>query len=414
MNFSEGLSYTMHERNKGAITIGVLTPMRFILNRKRNSKRTQPVNSTALVLLLASYWMLLPSCDDPAPVQPSQLPDTTSHVISWQMFSFSSLYDLGPILNYVLAVSDTEIWLTGNMYIDTTILSTPHGYPRKRVNAFRFDGVKFREMLIEGIKIDGSINTTSIYGAFRSYGATVFVTSIGCTEIRGDSIRFHDLRAIPYVGRTHDLVDQSTYGSVFYYGGGRSFVKLVRNGPGADIEFESVAIPTDVPVASLAEIGTDQYYISCWWLTTSESHLWKYDHGELTQCTIGGESDTAVFRFESLWYCDNFLFAIHHQKLVVQNVNDESKFVKYDIPRVSDIQGGIRKMVGASANDIFIVGDFGRVFHFNGSTVKLYNEIYEMCPTTSFLDVTVSKNKVYIVGEDYRAHRAIFLIGTLK
>ncbi|MBE0644052.1 MAG: hypothetical protein IH600_08230 [Bacteroidetes bacterium] len=207
-------------------------------------------------------------------------------------------------------------------------------------------------------------------------------------------------------------MDQAGSGNVFFYGGGSSLGMIVRKAPGAEIICESVLLPTEVPVASLAEVGPNQYYLSCWWTNTGESHLWKWNKGEISPAEVGGETDTSEYWFQSLWSVDGRLFAIHNQELIVQEVKDQSNYVRYAIPRINSPQGVVRKFAGTTVNDVFFVGDNGRVFHFNGHSVNKYDEVGELCPTASLLDVTVTKNKVYVVGEDYRANRAVLLVGT--
>lgn len=385
-----------------------------ILSRSFRFVKKHCFYKIVVLLLVTQCGAVLSSCDDDILVRNEENADTTSHSIAWQVYKFDGGTNLGPVLSYVLAVSDTDIWMTGDISVDTTVLSAPHGYQRQRINAIHYNGADFKRMLIEGIKNNGSINSTNIYGAYRSYGSTVFVTSMGCTEFRGDSIYFHDLRSIPYSGGPHNMVCQSASGTVFYYGGAGLFGRLVRKVPSAEIVYENIQIPTQVPVASLAEIGPEKYYLTCWWITTSESHLWKYDRGTLSAGSIGGESDSSVYWHQALWCIGNTVMGIHNQNLILQDVDNEAVYRKYGIPKVSGKQGAVRRMKGANVNDVFIVGDFGRVLHFNGDSVHLYDELHESYPTASFLDIAVTKDKVYIVGEDYRANCALFIVGTRK
>ena len=63
---------------------------------------------------------------------------------------------------------------------------------------------------------------------------------------------------------------------------------------------------------------------------------------------------------------------------------------------------------GNGLNDIFVVGDFGLLAHFNGLGWNIYQEFLQL-PVTAFNSITVKENIMAIVG--YNGEKALIILG---
>jgi len=74
----------------------------------------------------------------------------------------------------------------------------------------------------------------------------------------------------------------------------------------------------------------------------------------------------------------------------------------------------MRHMRGSSANNIFIIGDFSIILHYNGSTWHRYDEIYRKPGGDIFSSIFVIDKTVLIVGRELSSARALIYKGTLN
>jgi hypothetical protein len=74
--------------------------------------------------------------------------------------------------------------------------------------------------------------------------------------------------------------------------------------------------------------------------------------------------------------------------------------------------GSIYKIRGTNTNNIFAVGAYCSVYHYNGSTWKYYDELRTQGGIN--YGVYVTENKVFIVGINEDHLRAKILVGTRR
>jgi len=73
---------------------------------------------------------------------------------------------------------------------------------------------------------------------------------------------------------------------------------------------------------------------------------------------------------------------------------------------------GVVKIRGSGSNNVFTVGHFGKMFHFNGLVWKRFNELYTYPNSRALSGCFATENDVFIVGETPVG--AIFIKGTLQ
>jgi len=72
---------------------------------------------------------------------------------------------------------------------------------------------------------------------------------------------------------------------------------------------------------------------------------------------------------------------------------------------------GVVKIRGSGSNNVFTVGHFGEVFHFNGLEWKRVSELYTYPNSRALSGCFATEKEVFIVGET--ADGAIFIRGAL-
>ena len=82
---------------------------------------------------------------------------------------------------------------------------------------------------------------------------------------------------------------------------------------------------------------------------------------------------------------------------------------------IPDDHTAIRKIRGSSEYNIFIIGAFGLILHYNGNFWHRYEEIFSKHGNSPFLwGLWVFENSVFIAGHDHNINKAIVYRGIIK
>jgi len=373
--------------------------------------------STSCLLLTA---LLLSMCSEPTPPGPVMPPvaDTTTHEYTWEYFLFGQSPVASSWFRDVYVESDDNIWMVGDVQIDTFVTSA-RGHATQRVTAVHWDGKAFTAHAIDGMKLSGSINTSEIYAVEGRSGSVYFMSGLSCIELRNDSFHVHDLGSLNGKWPADRRIDKFRSGRMFIYGGPGFAAELVQDEPLGPVTFRQIPLDTELPVATFAEAAADDYYLGLWWTKTAEHHFWRIHDGEIIphvfSITEQGSRDFCA----ALWASDEYVYSTSGPCMFRQAIKDTTDrrftFIMANEGEVKPL-GMPFRMTGRADNDIFIAGDYGTVFHYNGSSFHLYKEVKDLIPTGRLYDVAVTRDKVYLVGRgDVNGlHGAVLFIGTRR
>ena len=84
---------------------------------------------------------------------------------------------------------------------------------------------------------------------------------------------------------------------------------------------------------------------------------------------------------------------------------------KYTNEEIDKSKGEVYKIRGTGANNIFAVGAFSAIYHFNGQDWKFYDEVHTSSGGIDY-GVFVTEDKVFVVGINQDHAKAKILIGT--
>jgi hypothetical protein len=305
--------------------------------------------------------------------------NATSHEYTWEEFIIgefqSSLYD-------VWGTDENNVWAVGTCILNDTAYGV-----------LRWDGTSWKpEKKIGGLQVIYGFSEYDIWAVgggvwyYNGVWEKVDAKSVNNQLFPLDSVLFHNT---PYTAMW------GTSSSNMYFGNNKG--KIIHwDGKKAKVLYDFGIYITDIN-------GTSEDNI---WITGGGANIFiaKYD-GSI---------------FEILSYPPPIIYSLY----TVFPLNRKEVYVggdgiyrkKEDAWLLEDADknlGVIHKIRGTASNNIFAVGAFCTVYHFNGVDWKYYNEIRKPEGGIQY-GVFVTENKVFIVGINHDHYRAKIIIGTRK
>jgi hypothetical protein len=369
--------------------------------------------------MLGSFFMavllLCSACDDP--VEPRDPPpvhvqqDTTSHDIDWTVYTFgpgipsSSLHD-------IIAFSDTNVWAVGYVYPEMRDSTGSYGNP---YTVFRWNGREWKKYKVPMSRCTGSGNT--FYGTIRAIAGTsddIWMNARSGEGVRSDGVTFTpscfqaDSTSI-YGALSDDILYMSA--NEIYFAGStikhdHSDITLFSNGG-----FRRIAlIPGIVPVTSLVGDGKGNLWAAGYSGTTGRGCFIHRTpdgvvHDLLKEVKVDG---TWPFKaLTSLWISDDTLYGGFGGYLYIQALYDTS-YYRFISDKSTDPPYGHKTAIdGTGDNDVFMVGAYGTVTHYNGKTVQSYPMLSQQIGAGMFYGISVTENYVYVCGSTEETRAAI-------
>jgi hypothetical protein len=285
--------------------------------------------------------------------------DTTSHNFTWQSWTFgehssSRLYD-------VAIIDENNIWAVGEIYMNDSLgQADPHAY-----NAVHWDGNDWILFRIMFYTICGQTSRTpypakAIF-AFNGNdiwiggGGRQLVKISGTTQTETVCAPFSIIINKIWGTSSNDLYVVGNTGNMAHYNG---------------TSWQKIESGTDVDIQDIWGVDEDSFgepLILC-----AASYVAQTGEKKILRITNVTRVDTIFWgtgrRVHSLWFnSSNKLFA-SGGGVFIRNYNDhwveQTELPLYFTERVR----------GKDINDLFVVGHFGLIAHYNGSSWKTYPE----------------------------------------
>jgi len=308
--------------------------------------------------------------------------DTTSHNFTWEIFEFGN-FDSSDLFD-VAIINENDIWAVGEINVaDTNI----NGYTT--YNAVHWDGNKWelKQILYKNgfwpIRAVYAFNSNDIWfsGYMRYYNGRFIELSIpdiligwGIDKIWGTS--------------SNDIYAVGDYGNIAHWDGKR-WTKI-ESGTNVDIN----------DVFGVINKRTNRRIVFC-----SVSNLFERGGYKILTIDENNKVDSLPWgqdrRINSTWSSNGWIVytsggGVFHNK--------KGKWVEEkSIPLYYT-----NRLRGNGLNDIFVVGDFALLAHYNGYSWRVYQELLQL-PFCSFNSISVSENIIAIVG--YLGNQALIIIG---
>jgi len=339
------------------------------------------------------FAFLTSSCNEQVtPPPPNDEPDTTSHDIIWEA---DTLGDWNSRLRAVWGSSPNNIWAAG------WIVRGDWG-----TNLVHYDGEKWEDYDYFEAEFNGMFGLDS--NNIWAVGNNLVVPRRDALVAHYDGfewktvyvdINLPSLRAV-WASAPDDVFAVGSYGTIIHYNG--SNWEVMQTGWNKNLydvwgfgSNDVFACGGDTPAVGDTSKPLLLHYDGNTWTSLLDT----VNYPERSIGTVWGSGPENVY-FEGS-YAEIGLYQ--------GNITEGWNFVP-----IPDDNNAIRKVRGNSGNNIFAVGVYGIVVHYNGINWQMYPELLKEPGGPTFWDAMVFDNNVFIVGSEYNVLKGIVYKGTIK
>lgn len=342
--------------------------------------------------------------------------DTTTHQYSWEILEFGGDLPAYSAFADIYVLNDDDIWMVGNLMIDTVVKSIPHKYVTNIVNTVHWDGESFKAYQIESVIIGGRINTAAYFAVLGKNGAIQYLTDLGITERIEDTLKYHDLQELGTLLYQYPNAVTSKSGNQFLFGGNGFLAELIKDDISGSYGIKQIPVPTNIHVSSFVEVGHNDYYIACWSIESAENHFYHLQNGNIIDYKFAKDGIYSKDFFTEVWASDKYVYGVSIPYMFRQSIKDTTDKVFLDIFKDINVSAvGIPFcMEGRADNDIFIAGEQAAVIHYNGKSFHYYRDLSDRLKRCRLLNIALTQNHVYLVGrgEINGVTKALLIKGT--
>jgi hypothetical protein len=355
-----------------------------------------------IVLFFVSCSLMFYSCKKNNPVSPPDhtngQQDTTSHDISWKIWTFSNPGIEPHLFRDVFALSDTDVWVVGDIY-RKLIDSAQQKY--LSINAVHWNGREWKEYSIPS-KLPGGppLIIDHLYSVYATSASDWwFCSQQSITHWDGTTYTpfYVDARRgllLKTWGRFwNDLYISGTNGSLTHFDG---------------ITFQLIETGTSIYLLDVC--GTADGIV---WTGGLQNWDWSHAFLQLQDGKFTSLERTKDIKGVScMWASRDTLYANVSSGVYIQSINDTSKWRLLPWRGTVYPLGWVRGLRGSADSNIFVVGDFGTIIHYNGKSWHLY-DFFDLNKSLQFWAVSVLPKKVYAVGIAEN-NQAVIYEGTMR
>jgi len=358
-----------------------------------SDKKFKLLLNTMIVTVL-SLLLFLSSCPEELDYYDDS--DTTSHDFLWETYTFGDLASND--LNDVVVVDENNIWAVGEIFVYDPD-SSWNGTGIETFNAVHWNGTEWEYIHIRGSLMN---DTGPLYSIWYFDDNDIWVSS-GCPEhwdgTKWTLYHLWDMGILSnddggvyriWASSPSNIYFVGYKGSIVHYDG-KNFRKL-ESGTTLDIR--------DIWGAKNKRSG--KWEILAVASNNQDKCLLRIKNNIATKLSINGLSNI----LDGIWFIPNYQYYVVGAGIHYKSKLDDSPWSCYSSSEVTSYQS--HRISGSGINDIFVVGSYCEVVHYNGSTWYNYrNEI--PLAGGAFGGISVKDNLVAISG--YIGREAVVIIG---
>ena len=340
-----------------------------------------------IFILIGLILLMLFGCKDNPVIPPSPVvPDTTSHTIIWQA---DTLGDFMSDLSDVWGTSPDNVWAVGFLYLGNSGTNVLH-YDGKKWEAANYFKTDLKGIYGFSETDIWAVGSDPIYPFRDALIAHYDGNSWSTKEIIPDTEPLNKI----WGTSSNDLFAVGSKGIILHYNGS----KWTKMQSGKSYSLQDVWGFASDDVYAGGGGNAESYAV----LLHYDGSSWKAIVDSSSQTigrhvpTVWGSSANNVYYWSSLGFFNGSVKTGWN----MQTIPDDNTFM--------------RNMRGSSANNIFIIGDFGIILHYNGSTWHRYDEIYRKPGGDILSSVFTIDKTVFIVGQYFNTAKALIYKGALK
>lgn len=358
------------------------------------------------IISLSLFSIIAWQCNEqpnPPDKPPPTEPDSTSHDFTWQSISFG---DAQSYFQDILAISDTDVWAVGHVFLRDSTGQIDIANP---YNAVHWDGKEWKLVRIP-VKLNyggGQIvrtekePLTSIVKRMQKQAVVIsraggisIVTDLVVDELVPPYLQGPGPSARMYA--TNDTVYfVSSSGIIRFWDG--TYFKPMQSGTTIDLYDISGKYDGKIYACGGEFNGIVLAYDGVQWSAIDSLS----DNGVIARWTV---------------FATNGFFAVGGDDVRYIDTAYSKTLTK---PPKEVLEGALKNGLpigticirGSSRKNVFAVGSWQYVIHYNGKTWKWYDELWDETGHTQYA-VSATNNSVFIAG--YKNGRATILIGRRK
>ena len=328
----------------------------------KRSAHTFILNLFSFVLFLFSFFIILFSCSQPTNPPVDNGPDTTSHNFSW---TIDTIGTRNSYLKDVAIINENDIWAVGEIHTDETDRYDSLGNWQPPFNAVHWQGTGWELLRIPAVTSMGTMSRGPMLSVFAFASDKVWIFSQAGSYAYWNGSEWKSKYVSERVGSitkmwgssSQDMYFVGTNGNITHYDG-QSWQRLES---GTDIDIQDIWGAKNPATGEYEIIAVASYK--------------NYGRG-MKLLKITGTSvsklDTAGLHVNesSVWFIPEKIYYITGNGVFKKNcLNDTSSWNK-ETGHPDIYKDFIR---GNAENDVFIVGSFGLVSHYNGANWKYFS-----------------------------------------
>ncbi len=293
--------------------------------------------------------------------------DTTSHNFTWETFTFGGANGSSDLRD-VAIINENDIWAVGEIHTSWTDQWDSNGVWVQPYNAVHWNGQEWELKRII-VNFRGNEVLIPLEGIFAFSSTDIWL--VGSLPIHGDGVNWqiYDVREITNSNLSLSNAWGSSSDNMYFVGRGGSIAHYDRSG------WEKIESGTELPFGTIygdynEEKGEYEIIVNAFTPMSEPNRVIKYYHlnnGRLTEI----DPDYQFPPSGHSWFISGrrYYFA-GSRTLTAANAPKDWEEINFSPPFYSDA-------CGTNFNDVFLVGNYGRVVHYNGVTWKDYG-----CPVS--------------------------------
>ena len=318
--------------------------------------------------------------------------DTTSNNFIFQSWEFGNIYMSH--INDVTIIDENDIWAVGEIYVEASVGSGSTLY-----NAVHWNGQQWELKKIETL-FYGNWVITPLEGIFAFSSTDIWLG--GSLPIHGDGTNWtiYDIRATVDPNLSVSRVWGSDPNNIYFVGRGGSIVHY--NGS----SFSKIESGTTIPFQDIfgsqnPKTGNYEVMTICFRNYPLEKAIYRIEGNTASQIS----TDPIEWELFSCWFVSNRHYYVVGSGMYEKSSLSENQWRNDPLDFTTH---SIYKICGTGLNDIFCVGTFGEILHFNGHRWKSF--IPELGTIDGDYYATDYKNDV-VVAAGYEGTKAKIMVG---
>ena len=299
--------------------------------------------------------------------------DTTSHNFTWEIYTLGN----GGTLRDVWIVDENDIWVVGDIITDSMEYNMAHWNGIKWVlMGLESQGDQIGQPGIDPIVYNYSSHTLDLNSIHYFNENDFWVTSGFPMHWNGESWTLFHLQNMGFSGVSVNTLWGTSSNNMYFVGyqgcivhyNGNEFVKM--NSPKAQTI-------NGITGSNSNETGDTQIWAWGWsdypyrgFLLRSNGNIWEIVWDEFEPFF-----DDEACSTPTVWTNEEYFVSYTGCNWVSQiSIHYIHDLTNYEVVHIDSV-GYIYDIAGQNMNDLFFVGDFGNIMHFNGKTFRYFPEL---------------------------------------